>query len=120
MLECNTETDTRHVFGIYQCGLSLLFLSLIPGISISLVGKTIHCLQTVFDSVDLYIKKCVFCPLIQPSILCIEKCFGEISPPRQYTIFVSPSKDNTCVLSQESEIKQGLVFWGVQILRQHK
>jgi hypothetical protein len=36
-----------------------------------------------------------------------------ISPLRQYTICVSLSKDNTCVvvLSQESETTQGLVFF---------
>jgi hypothetical protein len=58
--------------------------------------------------------------LRRPTVLCIKNIFGGISPLRQYTILVSISKDTMCVLSQESETTQGLVFLGVWILRQYK
>jgi hypothetical protein len=53
--------------------------------------------------------------VIQPNILCIE-VFGGISRLRQYTIFVSLSKDNMRAFSQESQTTQGLVFLDIQIL----
>jgi hypothetical protein len=59
--------------------------------------------------------------VIQPNILmCIGEVFGGFSPLRRYTIFVSLSKENMCVFSQESGRPQGLVFWGIQSLRQYK
>jgi hypothetical protein len=48
---------------------------------------------------------------IWPNILCIKYVFGGISHLRQYRILVSLSKDNTCVLSQESETTQIRYFW---------
>jgi hypothetical protein len=52
---------------------------------------------------------------IRPNILCIKDLFGGISPLRQYRINVLLSKDNKCVLSQESES-----VYCLRKVRQHK
>jgi hypothetical protein len=84
----------------------VFILSLIPvSVFLLLVRKLI-----VLD-LDLQMKKNVFVFLIRPNILCIKYVFGGISCLRQYRILVSLSKDNTCVLSQESETTQIWYFW---------
>jgi hypothetical protein len=50
-----TETETRHVFGIGNLACIVFILSLIPGISISLVGEKIHRLGFAFTNT----KKCL-------------------------------------------------------------
>jgi hypothetical protein len=100
----NGATDTQHVLVLDHI---VFIFEPDTSISISLVGEKIHCLGFGFTN-----EKNVFVfSSIQSNILYIKDIFGGISHLRQYRILVSLSKDNMCVLSQESETTLKQYFW---------